>query len=80
MTPVAVRFEVKGFQDRAEANRDLVLFAAYGNAALSLTDPKKFPKTFDEWLGRPKKPTPQMDGGVIYSNLKAWASANAERN
>lgn len=26
---------------------------AYHNAALSLSDPKKFPRTFSDWYGKP---------------------------
>jgi hypothetical protein len=32
--------------------------AAYHNAALSLADPKKFPRSFSDWFGKPSKERP----------------------
>jgi hypothetical protein len=34
---------------------ELNMANAYHNAALSLSDPKKFPRTFGDWYGKPVK-------------------------
>lgn len=57
----------------------MILFGAYSNAALSMTDPKKFPKTFDNWLKRPKQADmkPQSDA-EIWAAFKAWGKAHTK--
>jgi hypothetical protein len=37
---------------------ELHMSSAYHNAALSLSDPKKFPRTFSDWYGKPSKERP----------------------
>jgi len=34
---------------------EMVMANAYHGAALSLSDPKKFPRTFSDWWGKPSK-------------------------
>ncbi len=60
--------------ERVEHERDLILFAAYGNAQLSLTDPKKFPRSFDAWLNRRPKRRKKQSGAEMFANIKAFAS------
>jgi hypothetical protein len=37
---------------------ELAMANAYHGAALSLSDPKKFPRTFSDWFGKPSKERP----------------------
>jgi len=46
---------VRAYRDALDGNVELAMAAAYHNAALSLADPKKFPRSFGEWFGKPVK-------------------------
>jgi hypothetical protein len=54
--------------------QELILYAAYGNAALGHYDPKKFPRTFEQWAGRSvkkRKAKPQTDSEK-WANMVAF--------
>jgi len=48
---------------------------AYHGAALSLSDPKKFPRTFSDWFGKPSKerPTKSQSEKEIAAAFLHWA-------
>jgi hypothetical protein len=54
---------------------ELAMASAYHNAALSLSDPKKFPRTFSDWYGKPSKeraPKAQSEDEIAAAFLH-WA-------
>lgn len=54
---------------------ELAMANAYHGAALSLSDPKKFPRTFSDWFGKPVKERPpkaQSEQEIAAAFLK-WA-------
>lgn len=54
---------------------------AYHGAALSLSDPKKFPRSFSEWFGKPsrERPPKAQSEREIAAAFLTWALRNAPK-
>lgn len=61
--------------------QELILANAYHGAALSLSDPKKFPRTFNDWLGKPPQQMKRdQTEAEKWANFSAWISANKPKD
>lgn len=67
----------EAFVERWEATQELILSNAYHGAALSLSDPKKFPRTFNDWLGKPQRQItkPEQSDAEKWASFKAWVAS-----
>ena len=70
---------MKAHRDALEGTTELAMAAAYHNAALSLADPKKFPRSFSDWFGKPvrERAAKQQSAEEIGAAFLHWALSTA---
>lgn len=74
-TPFQVKVRVKAWAENRKDSVKSILLGAYSTARLGHTQPKYFPKTFEEWLGTPKS-LQQQKPEEFASSLMLWARRN----
>jgi hypothetical protein len=75
LTPHAVRTIVRAYNEHWNTVTELTMANAYHGAALSLSDPKKFPRSFGDWYGKPSKerPAKAQSEREIAAAFLSWA-------